>query len=224
MKGVPWTDEQKAAARERIRNRRREAQNDAAPAGEATAAPFTDLQVAEELEAKIAEVWGEPSPPPLSEYDRFIATLDDETRALLDDMELRAIFAASQKKIKEEKRDQLRKRVAERALHEARVSEGLLPKEAVAQRAWRERMAESVTFTPHLPESCYMQAFGCAALVVDGRIIRDGIQTTCTRGEFMSYREQVWRAQQGELDFEGRGRLHHLRRQRLDTMEIQGLA
>ena len=161
----------------------------------------------------------ESSPP--SPYDLFLLSLDSETRGLLSDAELRAIFEASEKKALEEKRQRLQKQAADRALHQARAGAGLLPKEAIAEAAWRSRMEEKVTFTPHLPESCYMEHFACPCLVVNGKAYPDGVEVTTTRGEYMSFREQVWRAQQAEMDFEGRSRLHHLRRERFASLDTR---
>lgn len=164
--------------------------------------------------------WAKEDLPP-SPYDLFLLSLDSETRGLLSDAELRAIFEASEKKALDEKRQRLQKQAADRALHQARAGAGLLPKEAIAEAAWRSRMEEKVTFTPHLPESCYMEHFACPCLVVNGKAYPDGVEVTTTRGEYMSFREQVWRAQQAEMDFEGRSRLHHLRRERFASLDTR---
>ena len=221
-KGVPLTDEVKQRMAE---GRRRAAEERKAHLrGEDTAQGEPQYEVVLEQSPGKPIVWTvgqtEPEPPP-SPYDLFLLSLDSETRGLLSDAELRAIFEASEKKALDEKRQRLQKQAADRALHQARAGAGLLPKEAIAEAAWRSRMEEKVTFTPHLPESCYMEHFACPCLVVNGKAYPDGVEVTTTRGEYMSFREQVWRAQQAEMDFEGRSRLHHLRRERFASFDTR---
>jgi hypothetical protein len=217
-KGIPLTDEVKqrmAEGRRRAAEERRaqklspiKPQYEVVPGIEAAPIVWTVGQT-------------EPEPPSPSPYDLFLLSLDSETRGLLSDAELRAIFEAGEKKALDEKRQRLQKQAADRALHQARAGAGLLPKEAIAEAAWRARMEEKVTFTPHLPESCYMEHFACPCLVVNGKPYPDGVEVTTTRGEYMSFREQVWRAQQAEMDFEGRSRLHHLRRERFASLDTR---
>lgn len=212
-KGVPLTDEVKqrmAEGRRRAAEERR-AQKDAHLRGEDTASG----------ENAFASPYDSLAEAPPTPYDLFLLSLDSETRGLLSDAELRAIFEASEKKALDEKRQRLQKQAADRALHQARAGAGLLPKEAIAEAAWRARMEEKVTFTPHLPESCYMEHFACPCLVVNGKAYPDGVEVTTTRGEYMSFREQVWRAQQAEMDLEGRSRLHHLRRERFASLDTR---
>lgn len=202
-KGEPLTEEQKQRMAEGRRH-----------AAERRAMAAQDVRDAERIAAMDSVL--HPIP-----YDLFLASLDSETRNILSDAELRAIFAASEAKAKEEKRARLQKAAAERALEQAKTSAGLIPAEKAADIEWRRRMNELVTFTPHLPEACYIEHFGCACLVINGKPFRDGVEVTTTRGEYMTLREMVWRAQQAELDFEGRGRLHHLRRERFASLETR---
>lgn len=138
-------------------------------------------------------------------FDRFLSGLDAETRELLDEAELRAIFAAQTVKAKAERKTALQKSATEKALHQAKVEAGVLPAAAIADAAWKARMAEKVTFTPDLP------SLGDIGLRVDGTVYLHGHRVTVTMGQYLSFREMEWRAKQAELDFEGRARDHHLR-------------
>ena len=154
--------------------------------------------------------------PPLCDdeptaFDRFLANLDEETKGALGDAELRAIFAASEKKAEEEKRDKLRKRAAEKALHRAKVEAGLLPKETVEQIAWQAHMDEIVTITPELPTDNDGR-IGDAGIRLDGRLYRHGVEYQVPRAVALTIRSQCWQAKMSEMDFEGKGRMHHLRR------------
>lgn len=219
-KGESLSEETKAkmrASQEARRNRLREAQHSEAQAGEAAAAPLLVAwppsqaplppdapyfdQIAREHEAE-------------TEFDRFVAGLDSETRSLIDDAELRREFEAAQA----EKRAERKKAAKARASLAARIAAGVLPPADAAAAALREKLAEQVQFTINLPESCYMEAHGCPALVVDGKLYRDGQTYTAPLSVYMSIREQVFRLHQAELDFKGEGRLSYLRRERASAM------
>src|SRR5713226_7888047 len=110
MAGKPWTEEQKAAARERR-----------------AAEEYSPPEIVEgefgQPEPEIAE------PEELDDFGRIRMTLDAETLDLLGDDELRAIWADQLAKAKAEKRAATKKAVASRAKHHALVVEGLLPQD-----------------------------------------------------------------------------------------------
>lgn len=145
--------------------------------------------------------------PQLDGFDEFVLTLDPEARKILSDAQLMAIYSAAQARADEEKKKAAEKRAMERALGAARSQKGLVPAEKADRLEWQRRMAEMVTFTPDLPE------LGDIGLRIDGQIYLHGREVTVTRAQQDSYRDIVWRARQAELDFEGKGRLSHLRRQ-----------
>ncbi len=140
-------------------------------------------------------------------FEVFLASLDAETRELVPEAELQAIFEAQQVKARAAKREKLKKAATEKALHAANVAAGLLPESATAHAEWRRRMDQMVTFTPDLPE------LGDIGLRTDGEIFFHGVQRTVTMAQYLSFRETEWKNKQAELDFEGRSRMHHLRRQ-----------
>lgn len=190
------TEEQKQKRRENLAKAR-------AARGKNRPMPVTKVpeQVAETIVREPVFAPGVADP-----FDAFVASLDSETRRILNDLELRAIFEAQKKKAAEEKKAITQRRVAEQALHHAKVDAGLLPTTAIVHADWKKRMDEMVTFTVDLPE------MGDWGLRVDGKIIHHGETITCTRAQYLSYAEMCWRNRQVELDFEGKGRLSHLRR------------
>ncbi len=146
-------------------------------------------------------------PEELDDFGRFLVSLDAETRELLNDDELRDIYEAQMAKAKAEKRAAAKKAVTDRALQHARVESGLMPAEAREAAEVRDRMAELVKFTVDLPE------LGDIGLRIDQHIFLHGFTYTVPRAQYDSFREIVWRNQQSELEFEGKGRGHWLRRQ-----------
>jgi hypothetical protein len=145
-------------------------------------------------------------PVELDDFGRFLAALDAETRDLLTDDELRVIYNEQTAKAKAEKRAAAKKAVADRALQHARVESGLMPTEAIEAARTRDRMAEMVRFTVDLPE------LGDYGLRIDQQIFLHGFTYTVTRAQYDTFAEIVWRNQQAELEFEGKGRGHWLRR------------
>lgn len=162
-------------------------------------------------EVAIEDVPAEP-PATASRYDVFLTSLSDETRELLDDAELRAVFAASEKKAKDERRTQLQKQAAEKALGMARADAGLVPKEQAEALALRERNSRKVRWRVSLPFVADTGGTADEGLKIDGRTYYHGMEVTTTYAEWLSCREMLYRLRQHEMDFEGRSRLHHLRR------------
>jgi hypothetical protein len=198
-------------------------------AAEATLAPFNPMQIPNVVEEVPVETivtpWDredagpemvEDEPPPVAEpvsrYDVFLASLSDETRELLEDAELRAVFAASEKKAKDERRAQLQKQAAEKALSMARADAGLVPKEQAEVHALRERNSRKVKWQVNLPFVGDTGGTADEGLKIDGRTFYHGQEVTTTYAEWLSCREMLYRLRQHEMDFEGKGRLHHLRR------------
>lgn len=178
--------------------------------------------VAVEAETKLIIVEGEPLAPPIEDvegepptdepatldaFGRFLITLSAETRELLNEAELHGIFDAQIAAARTEKKAAAKKAVMARALHHARVEEGLMPQNAIEDAALRDRMQEMVRFTVDLPE------LGDVGLRVDGNIYLHKGTYNLTRAQYESFREMVYKNQQAELDFEGRGRGHWLRKQ-----------
>lgn len=163
------------------------------------ALPFDDIGPATEVE----------EPPPAGEqtpFEVFLSALDEETRELVGEAELQAIFAAQQVKARAAKREKLKKAATEKALHAANVHAGLLPETAVAHAEWRRRMDKKVTWVVDLPE------LGDSGIRCDGKLYRHGERVEGTMAQYLSFREMEWKNKQAELDFEGRSRMHHLRR------------
>jgi hypothetical protein len=148
----------------------------------------------------------------LDAFDRYLSGLDAETRELLGEDELRRIYAENEKKALEEKRTARRQVARERALQHAKIEAGLMPVTAIEHQKWLDRMNEKVSFVVDLPE------FSDVGLRIDGIIYLHGFRYTVTRAQYESFRDIIYRARQAELDFEGRGRSHWLRKQATGTL------
>lgn len=158
-----------------------------------------------------------PNAPPPSEataFDIYMASLSEETRELLSVEELRGDFDAAVKQTKDERRKELRKAAAAKALHHAKANAGLMPKEKLEQLAWQERMNQKVRFRVMLPFLAGADSgrIGDEGLRIDGKMFQHGQEAEMTMGEYLSVREMIWRLGQHELDFKGEGRLSSLRR------------
>ncbi len=152
----------------------------------------------------------------LDPYERFLADLDDETRELLTEPDgstpqLRAIYEAEVTRAKASRREVAKKQAAARASRHAKVDAGLVTPEDAAATALREKMQRKVTWTPELPTDPSGNLVD-VGYRVDGRILFHGQKMTGTYGEWLSYREQAWRARSHEMDFEGKGLLNAQRR------------
>lgn len=213
MARTPMSEEQRAELSRKMRERHaaKKAASAAAP-DEPVETIVTDWERTEAgPEAVIEDVPAE-APATASRYDVFLTSLPDETRELLDDAELRAVFAASEKKAKDERRTQLQKQAAEKALGMARADAGLVPKEQAEALALRERNSRKVKWRVSLPFVADTGGTADEGLKIDGRTYYHGMDVTTTYAEWLSCREMLYRLRQHEMDFEGRGRLHHLRR------------
>ncbi len=201
MARTPMSEAQKENLRQKAREREaaKKAQRALEPPVERMPAIPDDDGVAVE-EVDLGHVNG------LTPFELFLQTLDAETRELVGEAELQAIFTAQEVKARQERRDKLKKTATERALHHARVGAGLLSDTAVEHSAWQERMNRKVKWTIDLPDSADI------GLRVDGVIYLHGHEYTGTMAQYLSFREIEYRSKQAELDFEGRGRLHHLRK------------
>lgn len=213
MARTPMSEEQRAELSRKMREMHaaKKAASVAAPE-EPVETIVTDWERTEAgPEVVVEDVPADP-PTAASRYDVFLTSLSDETRELLDDAELRAVFAASEKKAKDERRAQLQKQAAEKALGMARTDAGLVPKEQAEALALRERNSRKVKWRVSLPFVADTGGTADEGLKIDGRTYYHGMEVTTTYAEWLSCREMLYRLRQHEMDFEGRGRLHHLRR------------
>lgn len=151
-----------------------------------------------EPEAAPAEIV-DPSDP----FSLWLLTLEDDTKALFSEEELRASFEESWKKAQQERKAKKKRELTESALASSRSHLGLLPAEQLERMAVAKQNARPVKLMITLPPA---QANGQPAdvgLRVDGRLLRDGEVHYCTYGEAASLREMMYRAGQHELTFKG---------------------
>ncbi len=144
-------------------------------------------------------------------FERFLAAQDDETRSVLSDMELRLIYEIEVKRAADERKNILKKAAATKALRHARTTAGLIPAEAVAAAALRDRLNQKVTWTVNMPEAGNSGMLIDEGMRIDGRLLYHGQEVVGTMAEYESYRDIEWRAHQHELDFQGKGKLSRLR-------------
>ncbi len=158
-------------------------------------------------------------PPPASgkqtPFETFLSSLDAETRELVGEAALQAIFEAQEIKARDAKREKLKKAATEKAMQAANVQAGLLPADAVEQAAWRRGMDRKVTFTPYLPD------LGDIGLRVDGIPYLHGVPVTVTMAQYLSFRHMEWASKQAELEFEGRSRSHSLRQSAIGKLDMR---
>lgn len=218
------TEEQKAARNAALARARdaSKAKREAAKAAEVIAAPVAAPEAEEAPLAMpgIGQNWREPVAEPEPEaaeeveaddpFERFLAAQDAETRSILSDVELRVIYEADLKKQQEAKREAAKKVVAARASRFNRTNLGLISPADAAHAEWQRKMNRRVTFTPEIPQDANGNLID-QGYRVNGQIIFHGLPWTGTYAEFLSLREQQWRAMNHEMDFEGKGRLSQQR-------------
>ena len=152
-------------------------------------------------------------PTPTTPYEIFLSMLPPETREYLDDAELRRLHDESVHDAAEERRKQLRQQARDRAKETAREAAGLLTPEDVERKQVRERMAKRVRVTPTLPFVSDTGGVAAPSITIDGVAYQHGQPATMPLGRALDVRHILYCLQQNELDFEGKGRLHGLRRQ-----------
>lgn len=153
----------------------------------------------EQEEPKSLPVPNDPADP----YELFLLSLDDDTRRLLSDTELRDIFNAQKQKAADERRAKLKKGAVELALNTARASEGLVAAETQEQIATKRQNARPVAITIQLPPAGDEGQIADVGLRIDGKILYHGTRHECTYGEAASLREIMYRAMEHELMFKG---------------------
>lgn len=139
-------------------------------------------------------------------YALFLASIDEDTKELLGEDELRKIFADHERKAREEKRAKAREAVASKALHAARMKEGLVPAAAHDELLRLQRMNELVEAEINLPPADENGAAGDIGLRIDQKIFLNGWKYTLTRGQWDSYREMLYRNAEAELVFQGKSK------------------
>lgn len=159
---------------------------------------------AEAAEAPVEE-------PDLTPFQRFVVSLDSETRELLSDDDLIGIWEEQQAKARAEKKAAVKKAATERALIAARIEEGVIAPKTAAEIAWKRRMEEPVEFTVRMPIGGGIADAGFQVGPVDiglrwdGQIYEDGKTYVMPRARYESMRSALFIAHQNELLFEGKG-------------------
>jgi hypothetical protein len=155
-------------------------------------------------------------PEPTTPFDIYLSILPPETLGLLDVDELRKHFDDAEREAKAERRKQLAQQARDRAKESARAAAGLLTPEEVERRQVRERMSRRVKVTPTLPFVSDTGGVVAQGVTIDGVLYQNGQQATLPLGRALDMRHILYCLQQNELDFEGKGRLHGLRRQQAE--------
>jgi hypothetical protein len=216
----PLSEEQREALRQRLAlGRERAAANRRAAAEAPGGAAASGEDGGEEYEPPRAAT---PSEGPsegsgAGGFAMFLARVDERTREIFSDAELRALYDENNRRAAEERKAGARKRLAEQALHVARVHQGLLPQSAQDEALRQRRMNELVTFTVSLPPTGPNGEIGDIGLRFDQQIYYAGWTYTVTRAQYDSMRDAMYRSAEGELMFEGRSR-----RYRAWLMDRQG--
>ena len=144
-----------------------------------------------------------PARIPADPYDIWLLALDDETKEMFSEAELRETFAEYWKKAQAEKKTRRKKEIQDLALSTARSHLGLLPQQSVEALAVARQNAKPVSMMIQLPPSQDDGRPADLGLRVDGQLIPNGKRHYCTYGEAASLREQIYRISQMELQFKG---------------------
>ena len=159
-------------------------------------------------------------PGPQTPFEVYLAMLPPETRDMLTEEELRQFFEDSERDAKEERRKQLRQQARDRAKETARAAAGLLTPEEVERAHLKDRMAKRVRVTPRLPFVSDTGGVVAQGVTIDGVLYMHGQEATMPLGRALDMRHILYSLQQNELDFEGKGRLHGLRRQQAESVNM----
>jgi hypothetical protein len=223
------TDEQRAArAAALAKGRERAAANRAAKAAAPDEPPVVMPPIVHEGESAptpIAEPDVADEPVEVSDdFERFLLAQDDETRSVLSDVELRVIFETETKRAAEERKVSLKKTVATKALRHARATAGLIPVEAIAAQALRDRLGQKVQWIINMPEAGNSGTLIDQGVRIDGKLYVHGQSVTGTLAEYISYREIEGRAHENERQFQGRSRMSKLAQSGMRFLNNEGHA
>jgi len=219
------TEEQKARMAEgkRLAKERREAE-----AAAQAAAPQVSVEALEEI-APLPMVEHEEEPPdpgeiaepePQTPYDIYLASLPDDARELLTDAELRQAFEDAERDAREERRKRLRQQARDRAKAHAQEAHGLTTPEEAERRRFHENMNRKVRIKPQLPFVGETGGVEAPGITIDGVTYYHGQEYVVPMGRALDIRRSLYCMQQNELDFEGKGRLHGLRRQQASNVNM----
>jgi len=159
-------------------------------------------------------------PGPQTPFDVYLSMLPPETVELLDMDELKKAFDDAAQDAREERRKQLRQQARDRAKETAREAAGLLTPEEVERKQVRERLSRRVKVTPTLPFVSDTGGVAAPSISIDGVEYQHGQQATMPLSRALDIRHILYCLQQNELDFEGKGRLHGLRRQQHEATNM----
>jgi hypothetical protein len=228
---MAWTAEIRAKAQETKARKKREAVEALAVRAAAPEEPAPEVMPALGDAPQVVEIEDEVavSEPPAvgmpSPFERFLAEIDDETRELLTEEDgsipqLEAIWAARVKAAKEARREVAKKQATARADRMAKTDAGLVSPEDAASAALQRMLARKVTWKVEMMRDSKGNLLD-EGYRIDGELLYHGQMVTRTYGQWLSYREQWWRAKQHELDFQGRGQVDELRRVSTGALDVK---
>ncbi len=170
-----------------------------------------------------------PSEPPQAgmtdPFQRFLAELDDETRELLTEEDgsipqLEAIWAARVKAAKDARREVAKKQATARADRMAKTDAGLVSPQDAAAAALQRSMDRKVSWVVEMARDANGNLID-EGYRINGELLYHGRHVTGTYGEWLSYREMVYRARNHEMDFEGKGLLNEQRRLSTGALDVK---
>jgi hypothetical protein len=219
------TEEQKARMAEgkRLAKERREAE-----AAAQAAAPQVSVEALEEIaplpmvenEEELPDPGEIAEPEPQTPYDIYLASLPDDARELLTDAELRQAFEDAERDARDERRKRLRQQARDRAKAHAQEAHGLTTPEEAERRRFHENMNRKVRIKPQLPFVGETGGVEAPGITIDGVTYYHGQEYVVPMGRALDIRRSLYCMQQNELDFEGKGRLHGLRRQQASNVNM----
>ena len=157
-----------------------------------------------------------PDPPDMTPFGQYVAALPEEVRSELSLDELREAFESAEREAKSERRKQLRADALAKAKDHARANSGLLTPAELEKKALSEKNNRMVRITPRMPFLSDTGGMVSEGITIDGTTYRHGETYTVPYGRALLIRDIIYRNQQAELEFEGKGRLHGLRQQRAE--------
>lgn len=192
---------------------------------ETVAAPAPEPDVVEPMamvedEGAAPEAGEAFEPTPMTAFEVYMASLPDEARELLTEDELRQAFDDAAREARAERRKQLATRAKDHARSHARATEGLIDAAKIEQMAVAERNNRKVKVKIQLPFVSDTGGVAAEGVTLDGVTYYHGQEYTMPMARAIDIRRTLYCLQQNELDFEGKGRLHGLRRQHASTVNM----
>ena len=160
------------------------------------------------ISGKVAAPRATLAPATVDGFELFVAGLEAETREVMTEAELRAIYDAQLKTAMDERKAMRKKAATEQAAHAARMAAGLVSGDTIEAMETLRHNSRITSIAIELPPSGEQGEVCDIGLRIDGRIFLHGRRYDVTEGQAASMRENLYRIGDMEQTFKGQNKAY----------------